>query len=419
MTPAGPHQAPDRRRPAGHKQDAGYSVDPNAAAKTTVSTALGEVPEVGFLLSGLVDIFWPDGQNDVWNSIESRVEALINQKLSDYVYAQTQSALTGLKNALELYNEYARPGHTGQETAAHWAATETVFVDQIPILRTAGYERLQLPLWTQAANMHLGLLREGVLSGKDWGWNQADTDTAYTDLKKAIADYTAWAPRIFGFGMASALGPADYHRCQPFRSGNDYRSQMIPAVLDMAARWPYFDPIAYPPPVPAEKLYLDREIYTDPVGTADDSGLLMLPWAHPTQPISQITVWSGTLIDAVQVSYPPGGGPDQVTQTVRMGSPSGGNASIVTVSSGNPVTGVSVWAGDVVQGLQFSFKDGTNSPRFGNTSGEPSARYSLYDEDDQGNKTYQILSSVYVSGMSRYYSCADAIVFGFQYERPS
>jgi hypothetical protein len=40
-------------------------------------------------------------------------------------------------------------------------------------------------------------------------------------------------------------------------------------------------------------------------------------------------------------------------------------------------------------------------------------------EDDQGDGTRQILSSIYVNGMSGYYRCADVAVFGFQYERPA
>lgn len=399
-----------------------YAVDPNQAAKVAVAKALGEIPEVGVLLEGLIEIFWPesDKSNEVWDQIERRVEALVQRDLSDSVYRQTQSDLTGLVNVLNDYTERAQPGHTGRVTSEAWHAAQAEFHASIPRFQTSGYEVLLLPLWAPAANMHLGLLRDGVLFGRDWGWNDTDYGTALKSLQTAINDYTAWAPRIFGPGMAGALaqGGVDYHRCQPFRAGNEYRTQMIPAVLDLATRWRCFDPTAYPPPVSPGDLYLSREIYTAPVGTANDSGLFILPQQPPTQPISQLTIWSEpNLIDAIQVSYPAGGGPDRVTQTPRMGSGTGTRHDVV-VPDGNPIVGVSVWAGDVVQGLSFTFKDGSTSQRFGGTGGTRND-FSFRDEDDEGNGTWHILSSVYVNGRSEFYQCADSVVFGFQYERPA
>jgi hypothetical protein len=91
---------------------------------------------------------------------------------------------------------------------------------------------------------------------------------------------------------------------------------------------------------------------------------------------------------------------------------------VVTVPAGNPITGVSVWAGDVVQGLSFTFKDGSTFPHFGSTGGSR-FDFSFYDEADPGRKTWQILSSIYVNGTSAYYRCADAMVFGFRSEGPA
>lgn len=405
-------------------QSAGdYSVNPNEAAKTAVVAALGEIPEGGVLIATLTDIFWPESDpgNGVWDQIEQKVEALIQRDLSDAVQRDVHDDLDGLKDVLSDYTKYAQDKKTtGAEIARKYDFAQGSFLQRLPHFRSSGYEVLLLPLWAQAANMHLGLLRDGVRYGESWGWSPGDRAEAATELRDKISDYTAWAPRIFGLGMANALAQTtpDYRNCQPFRAGNEYRTHMIPVVLDLAARWPYYDPDAYPFPVPADKLYLSREIYTDPVGTADDRGLFLLPWHPPTWPISQITVWDEpNLIDAIQVSYPQSGGPDQVSQTRRMGSPSTGNRHDIPITPGNPVTRVSVWAGDVVQGLSLTFKDGSSSPHFGGTGGTR-ADFSLYDQDDEGNKTWQILSSIYVNGMSNYYKCADAIVFGFQYERP-
>lgn len=398
-----------------HESANQYTVDPNYAAKVAVTTALGEIPEVGVLLEGLVEVFWPDknSTDDVWNEIEERVEALVQRDLNTLVFTERKADLNGLMNLLAEY-------HTDPTDAA-WHSAEAEFVAKLPSFQLSDYEVLLLPLWAQAANLHLGVLRDGVLFGPGWGWKDSVTAARLTSLQDNIKKYANWAERIFGLGMAGALGrgKVDYKNCQPFRAGNQYRSQMIPAVLDLAALWPYFDPTVHKPPASAADLYLSREIFTDPVGTADNSGLFVLPRQPPAKPISQITVWSEKdLIDAIQVSYPVGGGPDKVTQTARMGSPSTGTSHVVSVSPSNPIIGVSIWAGDVVQGLSFTFKDGSTSPHLGDTAGTRND-FSFCEVDQQGNKTWHVLSSIYVNGMSDFYRCVDSAVFGFQYERPA
>ena len=419
------HDASNRRESAtrnapsswpGPGTGGGYSIDPNEAAKATTEAALAEIPEAGAFLSLLVEIFWPGGDNpnSVWESIESRVETLVNQKIDASVYSQTEADLTGLQNVLANYAGSAKPGHTTEFTSQNWTTARGLFAQRMPHFRAKGSELLLLPLWAQAANMHLSLLRDGVLFGMSWGWDGTDHDSVVAELKAAITDYTAWAPRIFGWGISGQLsaGGVNYYSCQPFRASNKFHQQMVPAVLDVAQLWPLFDPTIHLGPATPDEVYLTSEIYSDPWRTADNSGLFLLPWQHPTRPPAQITVWSEpNLIDAVQVAYPDGGGPDGVTQTARMGAGSG-NPTTISVNPGNPVTTVNVWAGDVVQGLQFTFKDGTTTPHLGSSEGTKQT-FDFYDHDA---KSGRVLSSVYVNGKSIYYNNVDAIVFGFRYE---
>lgn len=402
-----------QHRPA-TPDDVAYSIDPNDAAKTVVVAGLGEVPVAGKVLGPLVDILWPESKEDVWGEIRDQVEKLVKTQLTDYVLKQTQADLDGLAKVLKSYVEYAKPGHTPSLTSSVYTAANEQFNASMGHFTTSGFEVVLLPMWAQAANMHVSLLRDGVLFGRtSWGWNDVDHESAVAELQDAIATYTSWAPRIFGLGFGATLFTIKAHACEPFRGSNAYRQQML-FVLDLAARWPCFDPTVHPEQVPPEQLYLDREMYTTPVGTADDSGLFFLPQRPPSQPLDQITVWAEpNLIDAVQVGYPAGGGPDGVTVTARMGSQSKGNPTVVPVSKDNPVTGVTVWAGDVVQGLQLTFRDGSSSPHFGSSGGTRSDFGFADTEDDP-----QILSSLYVNGTSSYYGCVDALVCGFQYPRP-
>jgi hypothetical protein len=86
--------------------------------------------------------------------------------------------------------------------------------------------------------------------GTTWGWDPDDHASVVTELQAAIADYSAWAPRIFGWGTSGQLSASgvNYHACQPFHATNDFHQQMVPAVLDLAQRWPLFDPTVHPGP---------------------------------------------------------------------------------------------------------------------------------------------------------------------------
>ncbi|WP_100406991.1 insecticidal delta-endotoxin Cry8Ea1 family protein [Bacillus solitudinis] len=150
-----------------------YEIDFNYAAQVIISTGLGQIPTVGFVLSALTNILWPSTHQDVWSEIKEKVEKLIDEKLDHLVFQQVQESLEGLHNNI---NEY-------------------------------------------------------------------------------------------------------------------------------------FDPTKYPDPI---NVYLDREIYSDAVGTADNSGPITLP-SPSTKPITKIEVWAWDRIDGCQVSYEQGAD--------RMGSP--------------------------------------------------------------------------------------------------
>src|SRR5690606_32510720 len=80
-----------------------YEFDYNNAALVVISTGLGQIPVVGFALSALVEIFWPQSQQDVWAEIETKVEELVDQKISELVYRQVEESLAGLHNNINEY----------------------------------------------------------------------------------------------------------------------------------------------------------------------------------------------------------------------------------------------------------------------------------------------------------------------------
>jgi hypothetical protein len=141
---------------------------------------------------------------------------------------------------------------------------------------------------------------------------------------------TEWYPT--GLANLQKTTKTNNHTCQPFSTLNAYQRKMQLGALDYSEFWPFFDPTAFPIPIVFRPA---REIFTDPLGTCDDSGPIVMS-SSPTQPISGFTIWSGTNVDAVQLTYPDGCGPGAVTTTARMGDQNGGPPTTFQVTT-NPL----------------------------------------------------------------------------------
>jgi len=388
-----------------------YQIDYNEAAKTVVSTGLGLVPFVGFALSALVTIFWPASKEDVWAEIEARMEALVKRKIADRVWQETRDALAGLRNVVDDYVYVVREHPDDKEVISQkWNIANGHFLHDLPRFQSEGYELLLLPLFAQFANLHLTLLRDGAQHGADWGWSQALVESVRRKLAATIAAYLEWAGKTYEAGLAEVdRTPGNSRHTEPFNTINRFRREMTLTVLDFSLMWPYFDVIRYPDPVQVPVI---REIYSDLCGTADDSGV-SLPARPPTQPIRRVVVWGWDRVDAAQVDYPDGGGPDGRTSTGRMGNRSGGNdgdpwgGTYETAQTG-PVVRVDARTGDILNAMWLTFENGARSRQLG-------GRYPG-GSDSAWQYPGEILSSIRIMGVSRHYGSANAAVYGFKYK---
>lgn len=382
----------------------------NYDAEVLMATLLSMVPEVGSILSGLVYIFWPSSGQDVWTQVEQQTAQLIQQQISQQVFQQVVDTLTGLQSVL---NDYLLELNTGDldEIRDYWTAADVAFDENLPAFQEPGYQLLLLPLFAQVANLELSLLRDGVLFGAEWGWNQKQVETVQTKLTQNISEFQTYAEDWYqqGYNQVVLGTQQNYHKCEPFLSVNGYVRQMTLSVLDFMNLWPYLDPSVYPNTATP---YLDREIYSDPVGTCDDSGAINLP-TPPTQPILQMTIWGGDRIDAAQLTYPAGGGPGGVTQTSRMGDQNGGTnqppyGGVFTLSDTVQVVEVGGFSGDILNAFSFTLSDGTQTGKLG--GGNPGGTAFSFSYPGQ------IMSSLHINGISDAYGTADCAVFGFKYQ---
>lgn len=386
--------------------------DYNNAAKVVVSTALGEVPYVGFLLGALVDIFWPESGQDVWSEIESKVEELVDRKIAERVWQEVSESLAGLHNVTDDYLYAARHFPDDPKVISEkWNVAQGLFLHDLPAFQSKDFELLLLPLFAQFANLHLSLLRDGATFGSTWGWSPTVVDRVREQLAEAISNYTDYTNTIYQAGLENTKrnAPSNKQKTEPFNTINRFEREMTLTVLDFMTMWSYFDLTKYPKPV---QVTLDREIYSEAVGTADDTGI-SLPATPPTQPITTVTVWGWDRIDAVSIDYPDGGGPDGKTSTGRMGNSSGGSnqpphGGTFAIADTGPVVKVTARTGDIMNAMWLQFENGVTSNELGGNY--PGGSDTVWEYPDE------ILSSIKVMGVSRYYGSANAAVFGFKFK---
>ncbi|ROO87362.1 delta endotoxin-like protein [Actinocorallia herbida] len=385
----------------------------SAMAEIITATALGFVPEVGNLLSGIVYVFWAPSLTGIspWTQIVQQTAQLIDQRIEQEIYQSVEDTLNGLQNDLADYLQ-AVPTQDYPVIADYWIAADAFFDHDMPSFQQSGYEVNLLPLFAQAANLHLVLLRDGVLFGQTWGWNGAQMQKVQQKLTKQIETYSDYANQYYKQGLQQITLDTlpDDHECEPFASVNRYVRQMTLGVTDLVAVWPYLDPSVYPTPVTP---YLDREIYSDPIGTCDDSGPISIdPAQTPTEPITRIAVWGGDRIDAAQVTYPSGGGPGGITQTPRMGDSNGGSdqpphGGVFDLTNSSQVTVAAGLGSQIPNAFSFTFADGSQTGELGGG----------YQEGEPFGFSYpgEIMSRLHINGISDFFGSADCAVFGFKF----
>jgi hypothetical protein len=358
----------------------------------------------GAVAGVLVSIFW-DAKQDVWTEIRGKVEALVDQKIGALVFDEAMSALEGFKNRIDLWG--LKIQEDNKETIrSTFNAIEAIFAGSIEKFRVKGHRVPLLPFFAQAATMYLGILHDVLAHGAEWEMVQANIVGAKERLRSKTREYRTYVDETITEGkrQVKARTAKNNHECQPFRAVNRFERLMTLMARDFAEIWPLFDTtVTHANRVPT------REIYSDPLGTCDDSGEITLR-AAPTGPITGVSVWATDKICSIEVVYQAEKGPGGVTRTGRMGQ--GDTGSVLPprggkfpVSANNPIVAVNTATGHVIDALQFVFRDGTTTRVFGGSSAS-------YPIEFRG----EMLSSIHVNGGSNFYRTADSIVFGFKYD---
>lgn len=282
----------------------GYSTSIEDALSTSINIATAFLsltnPIAGFAgsLTGILfNFLWPTNTQAKWEAFIKAVEELVDQKIEEYAQNQAISRLVGVQNVLQLYQVAVDALQKDPNNAVlrehvreQFIATNTFIVGSMPLFRVKGQEVPMLTMFTEAANLHLLLLRDAAMFGTSWDMSPVTEESYQRDLENALADYTDHCVNTYNSGLKKAheLPPNYDYKSSKFpwipknlkeytrayEEGywrnvidwnyyNNYRRDMTIMVLDIVALWPTYNPKLYPEVV---KMELTRELYSELMG---------------------------------------------------------------------------------------------------------------------------------------------------------
>ncbi|WP_234706925.1 insecticidal delta-endotoxin Cry8Ea1 family protein [Cupriavidus metallidurans] len=353
--------------------------DPLEDLKAVLQVLLGEIPVVGSSASALLGLLWP-WNRDVWDDIRGRVEALINQKIEEAVFSLLKQKLNGIADTLKLYVSAASTGDT-QNMMMQFVATNTSMVAASREFRNPDFQWKIAPLFAVFAQLHMVLLRDVALNGKDWSWNakvyesyvKLATDTAQ-DYGQYLDDVAQAERKRLAEQAPTSPGQ---HRTNIHNYWQPFAWQRITLLSDFRVLVAAMDPVTHPGPV-HDLPYED--VYSKAYGTADNwdntargwADGVTTPFARPLANPSSIYIeyFNGTP-RVVDVRYPSAMGPmvfggrrtDVVgiianrapgveTRTVTIPAPVGGARF--------NIVGASIRSGSIPLTLVLKLDDGTS-----------------------------------------------------------
>ncbi|WP_242461744.1 insecticidal delta-endotoxin Cry8Ea1 family protein [Bacillus thuringiensis] len=222
--------------------------------------------QIASLYSFILGELWPKGKSQ-WEIFMEHVEELIDQKISIYARNKALTELKGLGDALAVYHESLESWIENRNNTRarsvvknQYITLELMFVQGLPSFAVSGEEVLLLPIYAQAANLHLLLLRDASIFGEEWGLSASEISTFYNRQVERVNNYTDYCVKFYNTGLNSSRGTD----AKGWVSYNQFRKDMTLMVLDLVALFPSYDTHVYPIKTNSQ---LTRDVYTDAIGT--------------------------------------------------------------------------------------------------------------------------------------------------------
>nr|AAO39720.1 insecticidal crystal protein [Bacillus thuringiensis] len=271
----------------------GEYIDPFVSA-STVQTGISiagrilgvlGVPFAGQLASFysfIVGELWPKGR-DQWEIFMEHVEQLVRQQITANARNTALARLQGLGDSFRAYQqsledwlENRNDARTRSVLYTQYIALELDFLNAMPLFAIREQEVPLLMVYAQAANLHLLLLRDASLYGREFGLTSQEIQRYYERQVERTRDYSDHCVQWYNTGLNNLRGT----NAESWVRYNQFRRDLTLGVLDLVALFPSYDTRTYPINTSAQ---LTREVYTDAIG-ATGVNMASMNWYNNNAP---------------------------------------------------------------------------------------------------------------------------------------
>lgn len=242
-----------------------------AFLKGMMTTGLSLLPPPASLLGSIWYVFMPGSsvQDDMWMQLVKYIDEQIDSKINDYhkylMSAEFKGSMTAIKEyqrVLQIYNDsknsLTRVEEPGTPVIEVVRAADRDLKKFITIIQTpekssdSVYQQLTAPIFVQAVNVHLLLLRDMILYGEEWGMDKNQWQGYRDQQKELIQEYTNYAMKVYNNGLEKRKNEAEqintqekYRNTDSWNHINEYVREYTLSVLDFVALFPSTDPSKY------------------------------------------------------------------------------------------------------------------------------------------------------------------------------
>nr|AEX63666.1 cry2Ac-like protein [Bacillus thuringiensis] len=195
------------------------------------------------LLNHLYERLFPTPDPITMEQILEAVEQMLNQILSKEVRTRVHLELEGLQRnivtfledvenfekriILDAEDDVIQP----QAIIDSIQTLNQLFINRIPQFRNPDYKALLLPLYVQAANLHIGFLKDVVDNASEWGLNAKQKQEFTKRFLDAIKEYSNYFISTYQEDFQKQFTKKIQYVLK-------YRNFMILNVLDFVSLWP-------------------------------------------------------------------------------------------------------------------------------------------------------------------------------------
>lgn len=402
-------------------------------------TAVQSIPYAGGLLSAFYSklMFRSSGTNyrAIWENIKGAVEELINQKITEAMMSLIMQEVVGLSAILDEYRKAYElyKGETvfqlaeGLTPADHliqvFLTAHMQFVNRMPTFQNPKYDVVFLPFFVHAAEMHMILIKDGVLHGLEWGMSPEVHNRYKKLLKDMFKNYSAYLLEIYKKGLKeveerelvnndfpNAGFKNQYKNTVRWNVINEYKRGMTQLVFDFAYKWKYYqeDYVDNVSLNPMRTIFSDIDGAVYPYNTSTESidNLVKTQNLKYKGLLKKLDIYNYHRIDSLQTTFEING-KDMTSDKV---GGTGGKLDTIKIEppTSNPLITVESWSELTPYALKFGYADDSETNLLGRTT--YSRKYAKYQYT--GNKVSTMIG--FGKNKTTGFDNLDAMVVGFK-----